>query len=87
MCRFGASKIDKNPSHSPINPASVVFTTERFKAAVLVLFVLCCAYGHLITKTRLFKYIENFTIKNWMFSDQNSNNVHIFVQNIDLGTC
>ena len=26
----------------------------------------------LITKTRLFKYIENFTIKNWKFSDKNS---------------
>ena len=26
---------------------------------------------HLITKTRLFKYIENFTAKNWKFSDKN----------------
>ena len=25
-----------------------------------------------ITKTRLFKYIENFTTKNWKFSDKNS---------------
>ena len=24
-----------------------------------------------ITKTRLYKYIENFTFKNWKFSDQN----------------
>ena len=27
----------------------------------------------IITKTRLFKYIENFTTKNWKFSDKNSN--------------
>ena len=25
-----------------------------------------------ITKTRPFKYIENFTTKNWKFSDKNS---------------
>ena len=25
-----------------------------------------------ITKTRLFKYIENFTTKNWKFSDKTS---------------
>ena len=25
-----------------------------------------------ITKTRLFKYIENFITKNWKFSDKNS---------------
>ena len=26
-----------------------------------------------ITKTRLFKYIDNFTIKNWKFSDKKKN--------------
>ena len=30
-----------------------------------------------ITKTRLFKYIENFTNKNCKFSDKNSDNFHI----------
>ena len=30
-----------------------------------------------ITKTRLFKYIENFTTKNWKFSDKNSDSFHI----------
>ena len=30
-----------------------------------------------ITKTRLFKYIENFTTKNWKFSDKNSDIFHI----------
>ena len=38
-----------------------------------------------ITKTRLFKYIENFTTKNWKFSDKNSDNFHISAQNIDCG--
>ena len=34
-------------------------------------------------KTRLFKYIENFTTKNWKFLDKNSNIFHISAQNID----
>ena len=38
-----------------------------------------------ITKTCLFKYIENFTTKNWKFSDKNSDIFHISVQNIDCG--
>ena len=53
-----------------------------------------------IMKTRLFKYIENFTtwklktfkwkilvvfIKKWKFSDKNSNIFHISAQNIDSG--
>ena len=37
------------------------------------------------TKTRLFKYIENFTTKHWKFSDKNSDIFHIFAQNIDCG--
>ena len=40
---------------------------------------------YVITKTRLFKYIENFTTKNWKFSDKNSDIFHISVQNIDCG--
>ena len=38
-----------------------------------------------ITKTRLFKYIENFASKNWKFSDKNSDTFHISAQNIDWG--
>ena len=34
-------------------------------------------------KTRLSKYIENFTIKNWKFSDKNSDIFQISAQNID----
>ena len=38
-----------------------------------------------IMKTRLFKYIENFTTKNWKFSDKNSDILHISAQNLDCG--
>ena len=38
-----------------------------------------------IMKTLLFKYIENFTTKNWKFSDKNSDIFHISAQNIDCG--
>ena len=44
------------------------------------------AFDEIITKTRLFKYIENFTTKkNWKFSDKNSDIFHISAQNIDCG--
>ena len=38
-----------------------------------------------ITKTSLFKYIENFTNKNGNFSDKNSDIFHISAQNIVYG--
>ena len=38
-----------------------------------------------ITKTRLFKYTENFTKENRKFSDKNSDIFHISAQNIDCG--
>ena len=38
-----------------------------------------------IKKTRLFKYIEKFTSKNWHFQRQNSDIFHISAQNIDCG--
>ena len=38
-----------------------------------------------ITKTRLFKYIENFTTKKGKFSDKNADIFHISAQNIDCG--
>ena len=40
---------------------------------------------YFITKTRLFKYIENFTSKNIKFSDKKSDIFHISAQNIDCG--
>ena len=39
----------------------------------------------IITKTRLFKYIENFTSKKWKISDKNADIFHISAQNIDCG--
>ena len=41
--------------------------------------------ARIITKTRLFKYIENFTSKNITFSDKKSDIFHISAQNIDCG--
>ena len=39
-----------------------------------------------ITKTRLFKYTENFTTKkSRKFSDKNSDIFHVSAQNIDCG--
>ena len=39
----------------------------------------------LITKTRLFKYIEFFISKHWKYSDKSSVIFHISAQNIDCG--
>ena len=36
-------------------------------------------------RTPLFKYTENFTTKNWKFSDKNSDIFYISAQNIDCG--
>ena len=42
--------------------------------------------GYIITKTRLFKYMENFTSKKTEnFQIKNSDIFHISVQNIDCG--
>ena len=38
-----------------------------------------------ITKTRLFKYIENFTTKKMKTQMKNTGNFHISAQNIDCG--
>ena len=40
-------------------------------------------YPQSITRTRLFKYIENFTSNNWKFSDKNYDIIHMTAQNID----
>ena len=42
------------------------------------------ASAQFIRKTRLFKYIENFTTKNWKFSDIKKSDIfHISARNID----
>ena len=38
-----------------------------------------------IMKRHLFNSIENFTAKNWKFSDKNSDIFHISAKNIDCG--
>ena len=53
---------------------------------VVVLSLVFKLKQNFIMKTRLFKYIEHFTSKNWKFSDKkNSDIFHISVQNIDCG--
>ena len=42
-------------------------------------------WGSPITKTRLFKYVENFTSKKLKILDKNSDTFHISAQNIDCG--
>ena len=57
-----------------------------FECSVMWLCILTCAFRLFITKTRLFKYIENFTSKNWKYLDKkNSDIFHISTQNIDCG--
>ena len=48
-------------------------------------FVFCDWGLSVITKTRLFKYIEKYTTKNWKFLDKVSDIFHISAQNIDCG--
>ena len=45
----------------------------------------CLSKQYRITKTRLFKYTENFPTKNENFQIKNSDIFHIFAQNIDCG--
>ena len=55
------------------------------KGNLLDFYIRICFSTHmsLIMKTRLFKYIEKFTTKNWKFSDKNSDIFQISAQNID----
>ena len=50
-------------------------------------FVVYICAVHCITKTCLFKYLENFTSKNRKFSDKKSSDIfHISAQNLIVGT-
>ena len=55
------------------------------KVSVIIVKVPVINQGTVITKTCLFKYIENFTSKNWKFSDKKLIFFHISAQNIDCG--
>ena len=53
---------------------------------IFFFFFICFYSLQNITKTCLFKYIENFTTKNWKFSDKNSDIFfQISAQNIGCG--
>ena len=46
--------------------------------------IIIMIYGYM-KKTRLFKYVENFTSKKLNILDKNSDIFHISAQNIDCG--
>ena len=60
---------------------------EEFRKMSLVAFLWFVVYvlPVFITKTRLFKYIENFTFKHLKFSEKKTGISHISAQNIDCG--
>ena len=77
---------------------TVYFLNQEFSNAISFFFFCLCFFVLFfwwggggcfalipITKTRLFKYIENFTTENLKFSDKNSDIFQIFAQNIDCG--
>ena len=55
------------------------------KVLVLFFFPHRTYFLGIITKTRILKYIEIFSIKKGKFSDKNSDIFHISSQNIDFG--
>ena len=68
----------------------IVSIPDHCLPVYLLLKVSYIFYSHLlrsegrITKTSLFKYIENFTTKNLKFSDKNSDIFFIPAQNIEI---
>ena len=62
----------------------LVFSLCTFCLGLFTLFLGVIGRLCSITKTCLFKYIENFATKNWKFSD-NSDICHISAQNTDCG--
>ena len=54
-------------------------------SSLISIYTICQFVNDFIMKTRLFKYIENFTSKNIKFSDKKSDIFHISAQNIDCG--
>ena len=65
---------------------SIYISTAIFCLLVLIFFIFPIikkAVNYIISKTRLFKYTENFTTRK--FSDKNSDTFHISALNIDCG--
>ena len=65
---------------------SVASDLDPSCSARFILYIARISGGGSITKIRLFKYTENFTSKNWKYSDKkNSDSFHISAQNINCG--
>ena len=65
--------VSSSSDHSMTAPDTALFSSKQNNAILI----------H-ITKTCLFKYIENFASKNWKFQIKNSDIFHISAQNIFL---
>ena len=68
---------------SGIFKMSSAYIRFLIKASIGVFTVIPVFFTGIIMKARLFKYIENFTFKNWNFLDKNWHFFHISAQNID----
>ena len=71
------SKVIKNPSLLHVDGVRIIILVLSGGGDSWIFFY--------ITKTRLFKYIEIFTTKNWKVSDKNFDIFLISAQNIDCG--
>ena len=65
-----------------IYPVTLIFGPPQPQKTYLLA---CASEGHSNYENTPFKYIGNFTNKNWKFSDKNSDILHISAQNIDCG--
>ena len=87
--RFGisCSFSHKNKRHFSMLSAGffVVTSLKRVPSKPVSVLYFKLPFHNGITKTRLFKYIENFTTKEGKFSDKKPDIFHISAQNIDCG--
>ena len=76
-----------NNEHEQYSMLHSCSKTDSIKPSLLFSYLLSkyIVLINIITKTRLFKYIENFTTKNWKFSDKNFDIIHISAQNVACG--
>ena len=86
LCICAIWSVNANPPRRPLKTLWILGYPQS------ALRRLCPRWAHMqtcrkcfapITKTRLFKYIENFTTKNWKFSDKTSDIFHISAKKID----
>ena len=72
--------MEANPSLLETNNFEIELDVHESKPWIIII-----ASPVDITKTRLYKYTENFTTKKGKFSDKSSDIFHISAQNIDCG--